>query len=168
MALAATPTWEVTATVADRDKNMRTFSFNVPNGLTYAEAYAAALVVINAAKALINGVVVRVNLLGGYYEDTYPATLPAEASDVERKAVFVFNTDTPPAKVKVELPSVNNTFVVDGSNSLDPANATVAAFIAAMIDTGIGAGNSPVSGLGADITGLFGGVRKIHRKSAKG
>jgi len=168
MALASTPNWEVSATVADRDKNLRSFSFNLPSALTFAAATTAAETVIAAAATLLNGVVVRYGLLGGKYETSYPATLPVEGSDVERKGVFVFNTAVFGQHVKIELPSINNTYVVDGSNIIDQADTDVAAFIAAVIDTGLGAGNSPVSSTGADITGIFGAPKKVHRKSSKG
>jgi len=168
MALTATPNWEVSATVADRDKNLRSISFNLPSALTFAAATTAAEAIITAAATLINGVIVRYGLLGGKYESTYPATLPPEGSDVERKGVFVFNTTVFGQHVKVELPSINNDYVVDGSNIIDQADADVAAFVDAMVDTGLGAGNSPVSATGADITGLFGAPKKIHRKSSKG
>ena len=118
MALTATPNWEVSATVADRDKNLRSFSFNLPSALTFAAATAAAEAIITAATALINGVIVRYGLLGGKYESTYPATLPPEGSDVERKGVFVFNTTVFGQHVKVELPSINNDYVVDGSKCI--------------------------------------------------
>lgn len=168
MALASTPNWEVSVTVADRDKNLRTFGFNLPSALTFAAATAAAEAIITAAATLINGVVVRYGMLGGKYETSYPGTLPPEESDTERKGVFVFNTTVFGQHVKVELPSIDNAYVVDGSNIIDQADADVAAFVAAMIDTGLGAGNSPVSATGADITGLFGAPKKMHRKSGKG
>jgi len=168
MALAATPTWQVDVSVADVDNNIRKFSFNLPNALTFAAANTAALVVINAAITLINGVITKYNLSGGYFENTYPAT-PADAnSDSERKAVFVFATTVYGQLVRLELPSIKPDYVVDGSNVLDVANADVDAFVQAMIDTGIGAGNSPVSAYGTDITGLFSVPRKIHRASSKG
>ena len=168
MALSAIPFWQVTASIADRDTNVRTFSFNLPAALTLAAATTAAEAVITLAMVLINGTLVRYNLSTGKYETTYPATLPPEESDVERKGVFVFATATFGQHVKIELPSFNNDYVVDKTNAIDPNDADVAAFIAAVIDTGLGAGNSPVSASGADVTGLFSAPQKIHRRSTKG
>lgn len=167
MAFTADTTWAANARFQDRDRNTATMSIRLPAALTYAAAETAALAVFNAAAALSDAILYDYHLGRGATDYDLLVALPPETSDVERKGVFSFRA-TNGQTIKLEVPSVLNSLVVDGSNILLVSDANVVAFVAAVLDTGLGAGNSPVTNAGVDLIASQGTPHKIHRKSAKG
>lgn len=162
MALVDSGVWQVTATFVDNDNNRSPTSFNLPGASTYAEAYTDATAIIAAAAALSNGAVAGFSITRGTYEDALDFGTLSEASEVERKGVFGFRGTNPAAKTRMEIPSLNSAFVVDGSNVLDVNNATVLAFINAVITAGA------VTNTGVVLTNVLPTPHKIHRGSSKG
>lgn len=168
MALTPPIIWTVRATFRDKDRNVSGFSFNLPAALDVTAANAAALVVVNAAAALSNAALTGYSMSYSTEDPAIALSSIAEASDVERKGVFTFNT-TNGFKTKVEIPSLNNAYVLDGTNNILVTDLTVLTFIAAMNNTGLGANNSPVTARGEGITpGYSGTPHKIHRGSVEG
>lgn len=159
--------WSATATFQDRDRNNSTMSINLPAALTFAAAETAALAFFNAAAATSDAVLYNYGLSKGATDYDLLVALPPETSDVERKGVFQARAANGQI-VKFEVPSIKNTLVVDGTNVILVADASVTAFIAAILDTGLGAGNSAVTNAGADLIANHGTPHKIHRKSSKG
>jgi hypothetical protein len=167
MAFTSDATWAVSGTFQDRDRNTATMSFRLPGALLFAAAEAAALVVLNAAAALSDAILYDYNLSRGAMDYSLLVALAPETADVERKGVFQARASNGQI-VKFEVPSIKNTLVVDGSNVLLLSDADVTAFMAAIQDTGLGAGNSPVTNAGVDLVANHGTPHKIHRRSSKG
>lgn len=168
MALVNDPYWTAMVSFQDRDKNKSGFSFYLPSTLLYADAAAAATFIAQAADPISSGVLYSLSLTQTLYDAVAFATIAPEDSDVERKGVFQFATAQRGIKTRIEVPSIMNQFVVDGSNVLNIADPLVAAFQAAILNTGLGANNSPITLGGVDITGPFGTPYKMHRGSSKG
>lgn len=168
MALTDNPTWQVSLTYADRDRNTSKIGFHLPAALTFAQAGAAMSTVTSLIEPLTDAVLVAQSLVLGQYESTWPATPAPESSDVERYADFSFIGAVKPARTTIRIPSILNTLVIDGTNTVNIADAAVAAFIAGFIDTGLGVGNSPVTNSGVDLVSLGATPEKKHRFSAKG
>lgn len=168
MALVNDTYWVASVSFKDRDDNKSGFSFYLPAALDYAAASAAAVFIAQAADAISNAVLYSLSLTQTQYDAVAALAAAPEESDVERKGVFQFATAQRGIKTKVEVPSIINTLVVDGSNVLNLADPTVAAFQAAFLNTGLGANNSPITLGGVDITGAFGTPYKMHRGSSKG
>jgi len=167
MALVAEPRYVVTATFKDRDNNKSSFGFNLLSSLSNLQVEEAALDIALAAAAVSNALLIGLGINRNYVETANIALQAPEASDVERKAVYVFQTEEGQV-VTVQIPSVDNTLVIDGSNILNPAAAAVVAFSTLFLDTGLGVGNSPITVSGEDITSLKTPAYKRHRRSSKG
>lgn len=168
MALVLNTVWQVSIGFQDRDKNISGMGFFLPAALSHADAYASALAIATAADALSDATLMSISLSLGAWDAVAVATPAPETSDVERKGSFTFVTDNRNLKTRIEVPSIMNSLVVDGANVLDVNNAAVASFITTMINTGLGANNSPVAAAGTSLVAIHGTPKKIHRGSTKG
>lgn len=159
-----------TATIGfkDLDNNIGAFSFYLPGALESTDALAAATFIAQQAAPLSNGVLFTVTLSYTSFDSVAFNAAAPEGSDVERKGVFQFATDNRNLRTKLEIPSLNNIFVQNGTNAIKTDDPLVAAFIASMMNTGLGAANSPITNSGQDLTALYGTPHKIHRGSSKG
>lgn len=165
MALTTDPTMGLTLTLMDRDKNVSTLGFYVVNGGLLAVIEAAiTATLIPAVQAITDAVVIAWTLTTGARD--YAPTLPAESSDVERKGVFSFRAANGASYV-VAVPSIKNTMVIDETNVIDKLDASIAAFIDAVLDGSILGIAHPVTYLGSDIVSLTKAVKK-HRGSGVG
>lgn len=168
MAIVNDATWRMNVGFKDRDNNASTMTFYYPGSESAANVQGFLTgTLVPALQALSDAVVT-----GWSYSfsgtETDPLVLDApETSDVERKASFVFR-DSGNGFMKLEVPSVRNTLVVDGTQNLDPANAAVAAFIDAIVDTGALDLTNAVNFRNLALIARVGAVKKIHRKSTKG
>jgi hypothetical protein len=168
MALTDSPTWDVSLTFKDRDGNPSTISYHLDAALTFAEAGAAMAAVNATIVPLSDAVLVGVSLVLSQYENTYPATLPPESSDVERYVTFPFVGSVKNARTSIKIPSIKNTLIIDQTETLNMADALVIAFRDTFLDTGIGVGNSPVTIHGADLVALLDAPIKKHRGTVAG
>jgi hypothetical protein len=168
MALVADTVWTISLTYVDRDKNKSVVQIYVPAALTNTEATVILNGVVAEIAPLTDAVLLKTALSIGSLEDTWPATPAVETSDVERYAEFIFSTDRPPVKSKISIPSFLGTKVIDGTNTVNTSDADVSTFMAYMINTGIGVGNSPVGYAGDDLTAIFSAPEKKHRKNKNG
>lgn len=163
MPLVENDYWIATITFVDNDDNRASFGVYLPGASLYADAYTDLSGIATAAAALSNAEVLSLSLTRNAHEDALNYATISEASDVERKAAFSFRGDNPVVRTRLELPSIDNTFVVEGTNVIDVNNATVQAFITALLTTaGI------ITNRGEVLTMVDGGPRKIHRGSSKG
>lgn len=169
MALVAAATWEIVLSFRDLDQNPSTLTLYFPGSESAANVQTAITgTLIPAVQGISDAVITGYRYSFGANE-TDPAVLggaPPE-SDVERKASFVFR-DEGLGTMKLEVPSVRASLVVDGSNIIDPANAAVAAFANAIIDTGIADLGNFVNFRNLALISRIGSVKKIHRGSKKG
>jgi hypothetical protein len=155
-------------TFEDRDKNKSRSQIQFPSTVTIADLAANLATIEGLFAALSNAYIVDGTISIDLRQTTVPTEPAPEASDVERKGVFTFATTVENSFAKIEIPSVANEFVVDGTNRLNLLSPTVAAFVAFMIE-GL-PGNltgEPVNGPGNSITKLL-TAKKIHRGSGKG
>lgn len=168
MAIVNDAVWTINVSYKDRDNNKSTQTFYFPG--TESAANVQTLItgsLIPALQGITDAVIVGYRYSYGGAE-TDPVALEApETSDVERKASFVFR-DSGLGFMKVEIPSVSNLLVVDGTQALDPANPAVSAFIDLVVDTGVLDVGNLVTFRNLALIERVGAVRKIHRESQKG
>lgn len=160
---------EVSLTFQDTDKNLATTSFLIDANIFgvsfttwFANVYIPAIALLSDARLLSY----RVSQM--WYE-TAPVE-PAETSDVERKGSFTFKTDTNQV-VRMEIPSIKNALVFNGTNQIDVGQPAVALYVRLMTGLELLADNAtpfqPSSVSGGDIKSVA-SARKMHRRSSKG
>lgn len=165
MPLVASPVWSVSVGFQDRDQNISATTVNYSSATSVTDLITEVEdVLIPALQGISNASVISYRISLG--ANDLDAPVAAEASDIERKAVFQFQAANG-AKTKIEVPSVNNSLVVDGTNILDLSNPAVTAVRDAFIVAGADA-DQPTTSLGAVVTRMFGIPHKIHRGSSKG
>lgn len=165
MALTTDPTFNVTVGVRDRDNNYRTVSASYPSTNTIdnvTDEVTGSL--IPAIQGATDGVVVGYTISLGAYD--YAAPEAGESSDVERKGVFGFRANNGQT-MKIEIPSIKNTLVVDGTNVLDITDPLVLAVEAAYMTAGLD-GLAATTSIGGVLAAREGVPHKIHRRSSKG
>lgn len=168
MALAAATTHTVNYTFVDRDGDTSVMTVHFDSALTPADLVSAAAALRALIVPLSNAVLIKQEVVIVDVEATYPATLPVEESDVERYGFFNFSTARKPVKSSISVPSLKNTYVIDGTETINTTNADVLAFTSFMVDGQVGIGNGPVGYAGDDITALFSAPIKKHRKNVAG
>lgn len=164
MAIVASPVWNVSISVKDRENKKADVSFSMDAAIAAADLEGIITGdIIPVVDALTNGVVVGWSMSRSAQENTNPQA--PEASDVQRKGVFLFKAENG-APYKLELPSLDNAFVVDGSDVLNPAATEVAALVAFVLGVGAVTGQEPRTYLNALIT-QANGAKKRHRRSSE-
>jgi hypothetical protein len=166
MAIVADGTTAMNFTFRDRDNNTATLTLYAPS-LAVTEDVAAWASGDGAVlvQALSNAVLTNISVIQKYVEDA-PAT-PAEASDVERKGVFSFNVEGA-GHSTFRIPSFINEKVIDGTKFINTADTAVAAFIAAMVDSGLFDTYQLGNFRGDPLETLVGPPYKTHVGSNKG
>lgn len=165
MALVQRPTYDVTLSLVDRDRNVSNLSVHIPTtSLIGAVETWVTGTLIPAVTALTNAVVKAYSISTSAVDDAAVALAPEE-SDVERKGVFSFRAADGSAQL-VSIPSLVNTVVIDETNVIDKADAAVIAFVNAILNTSAGL-ITPSSYLGSNIVLLDKAVKK-HRGSSRG
>lgn len=166
MAFTRNPTYQLTISFVDRDGNKGSTEFFVDTVNTILEVITAIETnLIPAVQALSDAVVTGWSLTSSA-SDREPAT-PAETSDIERKGVFSFLADNG-ATYTLQIPSIKNSLVVDGSNIIDRSQAAVTTFINMVLSTSILALARPRTYLGSDIKSLQNTPNKKHRRNTRG
>lgn len=166
MAYTRSTTYVVTLTFQDRDNNKATTQFYTSTANLVLEVITAIEATIIPTIAALSDAVIIGWTISSAAEDLAPVIAP-ETSDVERKAVFSFRAENGASYV-IQVPSVKNTLVVDGTNVLDVNNAVVAAFRDMVVSDAILALIRPRTYLGGDITQLQRTPYKMHRASRRG
>lgn len=166
MAIVADGTTGMNFTFKDRDGNTATLTLYAPSlavtedVATWASGAGATLV-----QALSNAVITNISVTQKYIEDA--PTVPVEASDVERKGVFSFNVEGA-GHSTFRIPSIKNELVIDGTKYINQADTAVAAFIAAMLDSGLFDTYQLGNFRGDPLETLVGPPYKTHVGSSKG
>ena len=148
----------VTLQVEDRDKNRGSCTFYFPPTLTVVDLVAAAAQAETVVAALSNGNIVGGSISIPLVQSAAPST-PPEESDVERKGVLVFDTSNPASIGKIEIPSLDNSVVVDGTDVISSVSANV--LLSALVAL------NAQNGVGFDLTALR-SAYKSHRRSRRG
>lgn len=161
MAMVESTVWEATLTFVDNDGDKGRTSFYIAGTEAYADAYTGAQAVGAAMQAISNGVLSGITLTRSAYEDALNFQTMSEASEVQRKGVFTFKGVNPAVKTKLEVPSLNSAFVVDGAHVLNVADAAVQAVISAVI------ANATTNRAEA-LTEAADTPRKLHRNKPEG
>lgn len=158
---------QITVNVAVQDRDNNVGGFSVGYGSTNTLANIIAEVeedLLPAAIGAIDGRVIGYTISYGALSDDF--TQAPETSDIERKGVFQFQAANGQI-TKIELPSIKNTLVVDGSNVLNVADPLVAAVETAFLTPGVD-GLAPVTNTGSNLVTRKGFPHKMHRRSRKG
>lgn len=166
MAITPSPTYNVSVSLVDRDKNRSSVSFHVPTTVTVgalADQMGSSLLpaITGVSDAVIESWSITLSAT-----DQDAVDLAPESSDVERKGVFSFRAANG-APFVCQVPSIKNTVVIDETNIIDREDADVAAFITAVTDPGLLELGKPATYLGSDIVRLDKAVKK-HRGSGRG
>lgn len=166
MAIVPSGAKRMNFTFEDRDKNRSTLTLYAPSAVvsddaaTWATTDGVALL-----QPLTDARIASISIIDEYVNDDL--TVPVEASDVERKGLFSFDVEGAGVS-SFRIPSFLNTKVIDGTNTINTADAAVQAFINGMIDAGLidvyGLGNFR----GDKLVALATAPRKVHRGSTKG
>ena len=165
MALVQQPTYNVTLSLVDRDRNTSTMSVHIPTtSLIGAVETWVTGTLIPAVTGISNGVIKAWSISTQAVDDTAVA-LATEAADVERKGVFSFRAADGSASV-VAVPSILNTVVIDETNVIDKTDALVIAFRDALLNTS-GLLITASTYLASDLVTLEKAV-KNHRGSRRG
>lgn len=157
LGLGSTPIG-VTINVEDRDRNVGKCTFYFPPTMTVIDLVAAAAQAEAVVATLSNG-----NIIGGsisipLIQSAAPST-PPEESDVERKGVLTFLTDNPASTAKIEIPSLDNAVVVDGTDVISSVSAN--ALLTALVSL------NAMNGVGFDLVSLKSAYKR-HRRSSRG
>lgn len=164
MAITTDAYWQLGLTFQDRDKNTSQMQLLLPDAIVIADAVAAIDGTFGAlVGALSDAVLVGYSFSRGGFD--YAAVQAAETSDVERKGSFSFRADNGQV-LRVTVPSIKNTLVVDGTNKINEADASVAAFIDYILNGIVGV-LAPTTNAGGNPTQVINAV-KTHRGSSKG
>lgn len=122
----------ISFTFRDQKGKSSTTDIKVPVGFTIPEyidaAQRLATVLVNNTLALLTQVEVCLGL-----NVTPPATVPLANSDVQEKAQFVFNAANNLNYV-MQIPTLDESVLVAGSDLIDQTNVGVAAMITLMED----------------------------------
>lgn len=165
MALAQQPTYNVSLSLIDRDRNVSSMSVHIPtSSLIGAVETWVSGTLIPAVQGISDAVVKAWSISTSAVDDAAVALAP-EAADVERKGVFSFRAADGSAYV-VNVPSILNTVVIDETNIIDKTDAAVIAFRDAMLNTS-GLLITPSTYLASDLIMLDKAV-KHHRGSSHG
>lgn len=168
MALVTDSAWAMTISFRDRNKNPATVTAYYPGTESAAnvQGYLTGTL-IPAIQGLTNALITKWSYSFGAKE-TDPAVLnaPDLGSQVERKASFTF-LDAGSGYMNIEVPSIKPELVIEGTNTIDPLNASVAAFVDAIVDSGLADLNGAVNFRGLSLTKLN-SVKQIHRRNSKG
>jgi len=165
MALIQEPTYSVTLSLVDRDRNVSTMSVHIPTtSLIGAVETWVTGTLIPAVQGITNAVVKAWSISTVAVDDAAVA-LAAEASDVERKGVFSFRASDGSTSI-ISVPSILNTVVIDETNIINKADALVIAFRDAILNTS-GLLITASTYLASDLIMLDKAV-KHHRGSSRG
>lgn len=168
MALTQDGFMTLTVRFIDRDQNTSTVGFRF-SALGDITAFIAAIPTVliaalaNVSDALIQGWSLAQSATD---PDVPGVSVPPETSDVERKGVWSMKTDNG-FPVVLEVPSIRNTLVIDGSQLINRSAAAVIAFENILNGTVLLDTSNLVSNRDEDVNQVVKAV-KVHRKSSKG
>jgi len=168
MALTVSNQMTLTVKLVDREGNVSSPSFRFGALLDVTDFIdAIPITLVPAIAALSNAEVAGWTLTHSATDPDVPAvTQPVEASDVERKGRWSLRTANGHS-VTVEIPSIDNTFVIDGTQSINRAATEVATFEDILIGNTLLDTAFLVSNRGEAVTGVVKAV-KVHVASTKG
>jgi hypothetical protein len=120
-------------TIKDNKGKLATFEVKVPTGLTvanyieFAQELGTLAVAVTTGQIVNVGVAITVDILPGW------PVAPGLTSDVEEKGAFQYLA-AGNWRTGVNLPTLSDLVVQDGSDNLDLADAAVLAWNTAMVD----------------------------------
>jgi hypothetical protein len=164
MAITTSPYWNLSLTFKDLDTNTSQMQFLLPDTVVLDDVVAAIDGAFGAlVSPLSDAVLVGYSLSRGGTD--YAAPDAAETSDVERKGVFTFKADNGQV-LRVSVPSIKNSLVINKTNIINTGDTAVAAFIAFITGGILGVGQ-PVTNGGGSAAQLL-KAEKTHVQSSKG
>lgn len=168
MAITDNLVWQMNVGYRDYNNNASNETFYYPGSESAGNVGGFLTgVLIPAIQGVSDAVVTGYSYSFGGTETDPTALIADPNSNVEKKMSLVFR-DSGGGTAKFEIPSPRASLLVAGTQNFDPANAAVAALIAALINTGVLDTASVVNFRGLPLTARLGAVRQIHRGSRKG
>lgn len=135
--------------------------FSISQYLEFGEAMCQLIASINLVQVTSASIVFGIDI----------SALPLKPaagllSDIAEKALFIFNTVVAGFRTKLRLPAFDETFVTPGSDVIDTADPSVAAFTAAMTNGIVTTGGTigPVNGREFDVDALI-EAREVKRRT---
>lgn len=125
--------YALTWTVEDQAGNTATVTEFIAQGLTVAQMEEGAIAHAPNLEGILSGIIKGAELCIGVDISGLTGNVAAGTSDVEEVGEFVFAT-AQNREVRINLPCMNDTASVVGSDDLDQADTNVDAFITAMVD----------------------------------
>lgn len=125
--------YALTWIVEDQAGNTATFTEFVAQGLTVAQMEEGAIAHAPNLEGILSGIIKGAELCIGVDISSLTGNVAAGTSDVEEVGEFVFVT-AQNREVRINLPCMNDTASVVGSDDLDQADSNVDDFISAMVD----------------------------------
>jgi len=153
--------YEASFVFEDDEGKKSSAKVNLPSSLDILALDATVLALGPLMAALSNAKLTGASVARRYTDPVAIAAVAPPESEVERKGRFNFR-GAGNVRSSVEIPSVLLTLSPGRSDDLDLTNAAVAAFVDAMINVALGAGNSPVDDKGNDLTALV-AAYEMHR-----
>lgn len=167
MAWTLSDVFFITLTVYDLDNNASTLQWYTPSSTLFGDIETWAQETLVPAATLLLDVKLGDLIISHHYVTDTPG-VPTEASDVERYALFSFRGDDKRQTFTQGLPSIKNSYVVDGANILNMADPDVAAYVAAVIVSGPLSLLYATTSRGEPLTQIAKAAEKRHRRSSKG
>lgn len=167
MALTDVPLWKVTVSMMDKDKNLSSTSFNLPGALDYADAETSAVAIVDAIDAITIAPIRKWEMTRGRVDPLVIAGTAPPAAQVESKGVFSFEASNGQVST-FQIPGIDPDLVIIGTNTINTTSGLIVAYRNAMLNTLLGAGNSPVTAQGADYVRVTGVPHKHTVKNEKG
>lgn len=168
MALTQDGFMTLSVRMIDRDRNKSTVGFRF-SALADITAFLAAIpaTLLPALAAITDAEIEGWSLTQSARDPDVPGvTVPAETSDVERKGVWSLRTDNG-FPVVLEVPSIDNTLVIDGSNLINRSAAAVIAFENILNGNVLLGTSNLVSNRDEQVNTVVAAVKR-HRGSTKG
>lgn len=106
---------------------------NLPQGFTITQFREFAQSMAQIIDVIVHGLISNASLRFSYDMSGLTANLATVSSDVEDVGAFVFNTNEG-RLVQLNIPALDESFVIAQDDSIDLSDPTVAAFVAAMTD----------------------------------
>lgn len=159
----------LTTTVLDQAGKTATFSEFFADTLTVAQIEEGVLLHAPKIDGILSGIINRMEFcvavdLSGLTGNTVGST-----ADVEEVGEFIFLTDAN-RRVSLNVPCINDTASVVGSDDLDQTDSDVDALIDAMIDglTVTGGNLQPCDADEADITAVKSARERVRNSGSRG
>lgn len=159
----------LTTTVVDQAGKTATFTEFFSDVLTVAQIEEGVLLHAPEVDGILSGIISRMEFCVAVDLSGLTGNTAAATADVEEVGEFIFLTDAN-RRVSVNLPCINDTASVVGSDDLDQTDVAIDAIIDAMVDgIVVTSGNlSPCDADEGDITAVKSARERVRNSGSRG